>query len=216
MPPRILVLYNETGPPAGPPRRQVRTRHPRHHRETPPRCSRPPGFEVERLGINYDPQPLLDELRRRRRPDAVFNLFRGARHPDRHRGVRRRAAGVAERPVHRVAVAGPVRRPRQDPHQAPARRRRAPHPGSNLVIDQVPAPRWVGGVAGDCQARPAGRQRRHRAGERRHVAGATGGADPVRPWAPTARRCWSSGSSPAGSSTSTWSRTGRASATRGR
>src|SRR5262245_6728173 len=34
------------------------------------------GFAVRTLGINYDPQPLLDEVKRHR-PDAVFNLFEG-------------------------------------------------------------------------------------------------------------------------------------------
>jgi D-alanine-D-alanine ligase len=34
------------------------------------------GFEVRRLGVNYDPRPLLDELKRHP-PDAVFNLFEG-------------------------------------------------------------------------------------------------------------------------------------------
>lgn len=34
------------------------------------------GFEVGQLGINYDPQPLLDEVRLNR-PAAVFNLFEG-------------------------------------------------------------------------------------------------------------------------------------------
>ncbi len=34
------------------------------------------GFETTKLGINYDPQPLLDLLKKKR-PDAVFNLFEG-------------------------------------------------------------------------------------------------------------------------------------------
>lgn len=34
------------------------------------------GFDTTRLGINYDPQPLLDVLKKKR-PDAVFNLFEG-------------------------------------------------------------------------------------------------------------------------------------------
>ena len=34
------------------------------------------GFETTKLGINYDPQPLLDVLKKKR-PDAVFNLFEG-------------------------------------------------------------------------------------------------------------------------------------------
>ncbi len=34
------------------------------------------GFRTTKLGINYDPQPLLDVLKRDR-PDAVFNLFEG-------------------------------------------------------------------------------------------------------------------------------------------
>jgi D-alanine-D-alanine ligase len=34
------------------------------------------GFAVRKLGINHDPQPLLDEVKQHR-PDAVFNLFEG-------------------------------------------------------------------------------------------------------------------------------------------
>lgn len=34
------------------------------------------GFDVTKLGVNYDPQPLLYTLSRKR-PDAVFNLFEG-------------------------------------------------------------------------------------------------------------------------------------------
>ncbi len=34
------------------------------------------GFATTRLGINHDPQPLLDTLKKKR-PDAVFNLFEG-------------------------------------------------------------------------------------------------------------------------------------------
>src|SRR5439155_13173712 len=34
------------------------------------------GFDTTRLGVNYDPQPLLDTLKKKR-PDAVFNLFEG-------------------------------------------------------------------------------------------------------------------------------------------
>lgn len=34
------------------------------------------GFDVRRLGVGYDPRPLLEEVRRSR-PDAVFNLFEG-------------------------------------------------------------------------------------------------------------------------------------------
>jgi D-alanine-D-alanine ligase len=34
------------------------------------------GFDVRRLGISVDPQPLIDEVKRAR-PDAVFNLFEG-------------------------------------------------------------------------------------------------------------------------------------------
>src|SRR5438067_2463811 len=34
------------------------------------------GCDVRQRGIDYDPRPLLDELRDRR-PDAVFNLFEG-------------------------------------------------------------------------------------------------------------------------------------------
>ncbi|HJZ60141.1 MAG TPA: hypothetical protein VKE74_34685 [Gemmataceae bacterium] len=75
MPPRILVLYNE---PVLPPE------HPDAGSEhdvldtvtNTVRVLTAAGFAVRRLGINYDPRPLLDELRDHR-PDAIFNLFEG-------------------------------------------------------------------------------------------------------------------------------------------
>jgi D-alanine-D-alanine ligase len=74
-PPAVLVLYNE---PVLPP----------EHPEAPSeydvldtvsdtvKVLRAAGFAVRQLGINYDPQPLLEELKTYR-PDAVFNLFEG-------------------------------------------------------------------------------------------------------------------------------------------
>ena len=73
--PRILVLYNEPVLPAD---------HPDAHSEHDVvetaddayDVLRAAGFEVAKLGINYDPRPLLDYLQKNR-PGAVFNLFEG-------------------------------------------------------------------------------------------------------------------------------------------
>lgn len=75
MPPSILVLYNQ---PVLPPD------HPEAGSEydiietaaNTAKVLAAAGFAVRKLGINYDPRPLLDELRDHR-PDAVFNLFEG-------------------------------------------------------------------------------------------------------------------------------------------
>ncbi|MDB5313531.1 MAG: ddl 2 [Gemmataceae bacterium] len=75
MPPRILVLYNE---PVLPPD------HPDAGSEhdvldtvsDTVKILKAAGFDTARLGINYDPRPLLAELNRNP-PDAVFNLFEG-------------------------------------------------------------------------------------------------------------------------------------------
>lgn len=75
MPTRILVLYNEPVLPADHP--DAESEH--DILETVDdtfRVLEAAGFETRRLGINYDPQPLLDEVKRHR-PDAVFNLFEG-------------------------------------------------------------------------------------------------------------------------------------------
>lgn len=74
-PPSILVLYNEPVLPLD---------HPDAGSEhdildtmaNTARVLEAAGFAVRRLGINFNPQPLLDELRDHR-PDAVFNLFEG-------------------------------------------------------------------------------------------------------------------------------------------
>src|SRR5262249_39234874 len=75
MTPRILVLYNQPVLP---------TDHPDAESEhdvldtvaDTVKILDAAGFDVRQLGIDYDPRPLLDELRDRR-PDAVFNLFEG-------------------------------------------------------------------------------------------------------------------------------------------
>lgn len=74
-PPSLLVLYNEPVLPAN---------HPDALSEVDVldtvadgvKVLRSAGFAVRRLGINFDPRPLLDELSAHR-PDAVFNLFEG-------------------------------------------------------------------------------------------------------------------------------------------
>src|SRR5262249_5317826 len=78
-PPFILVLYNEPVLPVD---------HPDYHSEydildtttDTVKVLEAAGFETTRLGINYDPQPLLDALKQKR-PDAVFNLFEGMATP---------------------------------------------------------------------------------------------------------------------------------------
>ena len=73
--PSILVLYNEPVLPVD---------HPDAHSEHDVldtvndtfKVLKAAGFEATKLGINYDPQPLLDHVKKKR-PDAVFNLFEG-------------------------------------------------------------------------------------------------------------------------------------------
>lgn len=75
MPPRILVLYNEPVLP---------TDHPHAGSEhdiydtvaDTAKILKAAGFDTAKLGINHDPRPLLDELKRNP-PAAVFNLFEG-------------------------------------------------------------------------------------------------------------------------------------------
>jgi len=74
-PPSVLVLYNEPVLPRD---------HPEFAAEFDVletlgdvvKVLTAAGFAVRRLGLNYDPQPLLDEVKHHR-PDAVFNLFEG-------------------------------------------------------------------------------------------------------------------------------------------
>jgi D-alanine-D-alanine ligase len=73
--PTILILYNEPvlpidHPDAGSEHDILDTVNDTF------KVMRAAGFETKRLGINYDPQPLLDTLKTNR-PDAVFNLFEG-------------------------------------------------------------------------------------------------------------------------------------------
>ena len=75
MPPQILVLYNEPVLPIDHP--DAESEH--DILETVDdtfKVLESAGFQTRRLGINFDPQPLLDELKRNP-PDAVFNLFEG-------------------------------------------------------------------------------------------------------------------------------------------
>jgi D-alanine-D-alanine ligase len=75
MPPRILVLYNEPVLPASHP--DAGAEH--DILDTVADTFKilvAAGFETRKLGINHDPQPLLDEIKAHR-PDAVFNLFEG-------------------------------------------------------------------------------------------------------------------------------------------
>ncbi|MBY0513478.1 MAG: hypothetical protein K2P78_06160 [Gemmataceae bacterium] len=75
MPPSVLVLYNEPVLPADHP--DAGSEHDILDTTTNTvKVLEAAGFAVRRLGINYDPRPLLDELRDHR-PDAVFNLFEG-------------------------------------------------------------------------------------------------------------------------------------------
>jgi D-alanine-D-alanine ligase len=81
MPPRILVLYNEPILPADHP--DAGSEHDILDTVADAfKILEAAGFETTRLGINYDPQPLLDALKQNP-PDAVFNLFEGLpTHPD--------------------------------------------------------------------------------------------------------------------------------------
>jgi D-alanine-D-alanine ligase len=79
--PRILVLYNEPVLPADHP--DAGSEHDILDTVADTfKILQAAGFQTTKLGINYDPQPLLDELRRHP-PDAVFNLFEGVpTHPE--------------------------------------------------------------------------------------------------------------------------------------
>jgi D-alanine-D-alanine ligase len=75
MTPRILVLYNEPVLPADHP--EAGSEHDIHYTVAGAgKVLVAAGFDVRKLGISYDPRPLLDELRGHP-PDAVFNLFEG-------------------------------------------------------------------------------------------------------------------------------------------
>lgn len=74
-PPSILLLYNEPvlpvdHPDAGSEYDVLETA------DDAFRVLKGAGFNTTRLGVDYDPRPLLDTLREQR-PDAVFNLFEG-------------------------------------------------------------------------------------------------------------------------------------------
>jgi len=75
MPPSLLVLFNQPVLPVEHP--DANSEHDIHLTvENTVRVLVAAGFAVRQLGIDYDPRPLLDELRDHR-PDAVFNLFEG-------------------------------------------------------------------------------------------------------------------------------------------
>ena len=74
-PPSILVLYNQPVLPVEHP--DAGSEHDIFDTVNDTfKVLKAAGFETTRLGINYDPQPLLDVLKKKR-PDAVFNLFEG-------------------------------------------------------------------------------------------------------------------------------------------
>ena len=75
MTPSILVLYNEPVLPADHP--DAGSEHDILDTVNDVyKVLRAAGFETTRLGVNYDPQPVLDALKKKK-PDAVFNLFEG-------------------------------------------------------------------------------------------------------------------------------------------
>lgn len=75
MPNRILVLYNEPVLPASHP--DAGAEHDILDTVADTfKILAAAGFDTRQLGINHDPQPLLDELKAHP-PDAVFNLFEG-------------------------------------------------------------------------------------------------------------------------------------------
>jgi D-alanine-D-alanine ligase len=73
--PSVLVLYNNPILPAGHP--EAASEHDILDTVADTvKVLAAAGFDVRQLAIDFDPRPLLDELRDRR-PDAVFNLFEG-------------------------------------------------------------------------------------------------------------------------------------------
>jgi D-alanine-D-alanine ligase len=141
-PPSVLVLYNEPVLPADDPEYESELDVLETLGDTV-KVLVAAGFAVRKLGINYDPQPLLDEVKHNR-PDAVFNLFEGI--PTRP-GIEISAAALLEwldlpftgcpslslalgrdkvRSKHLLAASG------------------LPTPGY-LVIEQEPIPEWTGG-----------------------------------------------------------------------
>ncbi len=74
-PPSILVLYNEPVLPRDHPDAESE-RDILETLEDVVKVLVAAGFAVRQLGINLDPQPLLDAVKQNR-PDAVFNLFEG-------------------------------------------------------------------------------------------------------------------------------------------
>jgi D-alanine-D-alanine ligase len=75
MKPSILVLYNEPVLPADHP--DAGSEHDILDTVNDTfKVLKAAGFDATRLGVNYDPQPLLNILKTDR-PDAVFNLFEG-------------------------------------------------------------------------------------------------------------------------------------------
>ena len=79
--PRVLLLYNEPVLPADHP--DAGSEHDILDTAADAfNILEAAGFTARKLGINYDPQPLLDELKQFP-PDAVFNLFEGVpTHPE--------------------------------------------------------------------------------------------------------------------------------------
>jgi D-alanine-D-alanine ligase len=75
MPPRVLLLYNEPVLPADHP--DAGSEHDILDTVADTfKILKAAGFNTAKLGVNYDPRPLLDELKTHP-PDAVFNLFEG-------------------------------------------------------------------------------------------------------------------------------------------
>ena len=73
--PSVLVLYNEPVLPADHP--DANSEHDVLDTANDTyKVLKAAGFDAAKLGINRDPQPLLDALKKKR-PDAVFNLFEG-------------------------------------------------------------------------------------------------------------------------------------------
>ena len=73
--PSILVLYNEPVLPVDHPDAESEYDVLETVNDTF-KVLKAAGFETTKLGINYDPQPLLDVVKKKR-PDAIFNLFEG-------------------------------------------------------------------------------------------------------------------------------------------
>ncbi len=161
MRPRILILYNKPvlpldHPDAGSEHDIIDTAANTAH------VLKAAGFDVGQLGINYDPRPLLDEVRLNR-PAAVFNLFEGLATQT---GTEVSVAALLE--WLNLPFTG-------SPSASLALGRDKVRTKHLLAAADLPnaGPAMATALACDCQAGLSGRQCRDRSGECRDLAGPT-------------------------------------------